>query len=244
MTTATAASLAPRPEAIASASSGRLPRAAGIAYLVTIVASIPAQFYFYAPVLTDPDYVTGAGADGRVLTGGALEVLTALACVATAVALYPLTRRHSPGAAIGFVAARTLEAALIAVGIVSTLSVVTLRDDTASAAEAAALTTTAKALVAVHDWTFLLGPGVMPGVNALLLGYALYRSRLVPRLIPATGLVAAPLFLTAGLLTVLGINTQVSLWTALVTAPIFVWELSLGLWLTFKGTATATRIHR
>jgi hypothetical protein len=107
------------------------------------------------------------------------------------------------------------------------------------------LTTTAEALVAVHDWTFLLGPGVMPGINALLLGYVLYRSRLVPRLIPATGLLAAPPFLTAGLLTVLGINTEVSLWTALVTAPIFIWELSLGLWLTFNGTASTTRwTHR
>jgi hypothetical protein len=123
MTTATAAATEPRPDVTASASSGGLPRAAGIAYLVTILASIPAQFSFYAPILTDPDYVTGAGADGRVLTGGALEVLTALACIATAVALYPLTRRHSPTAAIGFLAARTFEAALIAVGIVSMLSV-------------------------------------------------------------------------------------------------------------------------
>jgi len=112
---------------------------------------------------------------------------------------------------------------------------VTLRQPDAAGAEAAARVVASEALVAVHDGTFLLGPGVMPGVNALLLGYLIYRSRLVPRLIPLIGLAGAPLFLLAGAATLIGINEPASIWTVLATLPIFVWELSLGVWLLVKG---------
>jgi hypothetical protein len=208
---------------------------AGVLYLITIIASIPAQFVFYDPVLSDPGYVIGPGADVRVLWGGLFELITALACIGTAVVLFPVVKRQHEGAALGFVTARVFEAALIVVGIVSLLSVVTLRQSGATGAEATSLVTTAHALVAIHDWTFLLGPGVMPGVNALLLGYLLYRSGLVPRIIPVIGLVGGPLILAAGTATLVGLNEQVSVWSAIATAPIFVWELSLGIWLAVKG---------
>ena len=208
---------------------------AGVLYLITIVASIPAQFVFYDPVLSNPDYVIGSGADTRVLWGGFFEVITALACIGTAVVLFPVVKRQNEAAALGFVTARVFEAALIVVGIVSLLSVVTLRQAGATGAEATSLVTAARSLVAIHDWTFLLGPGVMPGVNALLLGYLLFRSGLVPRIIPVIGLIGAPLILAAGTATLLGVNEQVSVWSGIATAPIFVWELSLGVWLVVKG---------
>jgi hypothetical protein len=213
----------------------RIALVAGVMYLITIVASVPAQYVNYAPVLTNARYVLGAGADTQVLWGGLLEVVTALACIGTAVVLYPVVRRQHEGAALGFVTARVLEAALIVTGIVSMLSVVTLRQPGATGADAAARVVTAQSLVAVHDWTFLLGPGLMPGVNALLLGYLMYRSRLVPRAIPTIGLVGAPLFLLAGAATIVGLNEGTSVWTVLATLPIFIWELSLGVWLLVKG---------
>ena len=208
---------------------------AGVLYLITIIASIPAQFVFYDPVLSNTDYIVSSGADTRVLWGGLFEVITALACIGTAVVLFPVLRRQNEAAALGFVTARVFEASLIVVGIVSLLSVVTLRDAGATGAEATSLVTTAQMLVAIRDWTFLLGPGVMPGVNALLLGYLMYRSGLVPRVIPVIGLIGAPLILAAGTATLLGLNEQVSVWSGIATAPIFAWELSLGVWLMVKG---------
>lgn len=209
---------------------------AGGFYLITIIASIPA-LALYGPVLNNPDYIVSSGADTRVLWGGFLEVITALACIGTAVALFPVVKRQNEGVALGFVAARVLEADVIVVGIVSLLSVVTLRQNLAGAAgtDAASLVTTGKALVAIHDWTFLLGPGLMPGVNALLLGYLMYRSRLVPRVIPVLGLIGAPLLLASATATMLGIYPQVSVWSAIATIPIFAWEPSLGVWLVVKG---------
>jgi hypothetical protein len=207
--------------------------AAGTFYLISIVASIPA-LALYDPVLNHSDYIVGSGADSRVLLGGLLEVITAIACIGTAAALFPVVKRYGEGLALGFVASRTVEAAVIVVGVVSILSVVTLRQDPAGA-DAASLVTAGKSLVAVHDWTFLLGPGLIPGVNALLLGTLLYRSGLVPRIIPLAGLIGAPLLLISGTAVLFGLYEQLSAWSAIATIPIFLWESSLGVWLVVKG---------
>lgn len=130
-----------------------------------------------------------------------------------------------------------LEAAIIVIGVVSLLAVVTLRQDLAGAAgtDPATLITTGRALVAVRDWTFLLGPSLMPGINALLLGWLLYRSGLVPRLIPVLGLVGAPLLLASAIAALFPGNQPVTVLAAVATVPIFVWELSLGVWPVVKG---------
>jgi hypothetical protein len=148
--------------------------------------------------------------------------------------LFRVLKRQSETLAIGFITSRVLEAAIITVGVVSLFAVVALRQDFAGADDAS-LTAAGTALVAVRDFTFHLGPGVMAGVNALLLGTLMYRSGLVPRAIPLAGLIGAPLLIAAKVATILGVNDDTTVWSLLALAPIFFWELSLGLWLTFKG---------
>ena len=213
----------------------KLALAGGIAYLMTFIFSIPAVF-LYGPVLSDPAYILSAGADSQVLLGALFDLITALACIGTAVALYPVIKRQSGAASIGFVSTRIFEAAVIVIGVVCLMAVVNLRQAGAAAGtDASALAAVGQGLVAVRDVTFLVGPGVMPGLNALLLGYVLYRSRLVPRAIPAMGLIGAPLFLVLAAASILGLNEQASVASGIAVIPIFFWELSLGLWLTFKG---------
>jgi hypothetical protein len=209
--------------------------AAGVLYLVTFATSIPA-LGLYDGVLNDPGFVVGAGGSGGVLWGAFLEVILGLAGIGTAVALYPVAKRHSERAALGFVTARVVEAAMIFVGVVSLLAVFTLRQDVAGAgADTASLVTTGRALVAVHDWTFLLGPGFMSAVNALCLGTVMYRSRLVPRIIPTVGLVGAPILLASSTASLFGAFDQVSAPAMVLALPIAAWELSLGIWMTAKG---------
>ena len=215
-------------------SSRRTALVAGVLYLVTFASSIPAVFLL-DPVLNDPAYVVGPGADAQVRLGCLLDLVNAFACVGTAVALFSVVKREHEGLALGFVAARMYEAAVILIGVVSLLAVVSLRDAGATGAKADALTATAHGLVSVRNWTFLLGPSLAPALNAALLGALLYRARLVPRLIPTVGLIGAPLLLTSTLATLLGINQQMSAFTALATLPIFLWELSVGLWMTVRG---------
>ena len=205
----------------------------GLFYLITFAASIPAVFLL-DPVLNDPGYILGPGADTQVVWGCVLDVVNALAAIATAVVLFPVVKRQSESLALGFVTSRMVEAAVILIGVVSLLTVVTLRQPGATGAEADSLLTTGHALVAARDWTFLLGPNVMAGVNALLLGTLMYRSGLVPRAIPAMGLVGAPLLLAVTIASIFGLTEHGSGWW-LVAAPIFFWELSLGLYLVIKG---------
>ncbi|MGY1680555.1 DUF4386 domain-containing protein [Geodermatophilus sp. SYSU D01176] len=209
----------------------------GLLYVITFAASIPAAFYFLAPVLDNPDYVLGSGSDARVITGGLLDVVTAIAGIGTAVVLFPVVRRQNRTLALGFVTSRLLEAAIIVIGVVSLLAIVTLRKDFAGApgADTDSLSTTAASLVAVRDFTFHLGPGFMAAVNALLLGSLMYRSGLVPRVIPVMGLIGAPLLLAAKIATVYGVNDDSTMWSVIALAPIFFWELSLGIYLVVRG---------
>lgn len=206
---------------------------AGAFYLITFAASIPAVVLL-GPVLGNPDYIVSAGADTQVLWGCLLDVVNALAGIGTAVALFPVVKRQNEALALGFVTSRMLEAAVIMIGVVSLLAVVTLRQDV-TGADAASLVTAGKSLVAVRDWTLLLGPGLMPALSALLLGSLMYRSRLVPRVIPTIGLIGAPLLLASDIATLFGVFGQFSSPALFLALPVAAWELSLGVWMVVKG---------
>ena len=209
--------------------------AAGIAYLVTFAASIPA-LPMLAPLLDDPaGYALTGGADTQVAVGALLDTINAIACIATAVAVFPVVKRQNESLALGFVASRLMEAAIIMVGVISLMSVITLHQDVAGTAGTdAAISTTGQALVAVRDWTFLFGPDVCAGMNALLFGTLLFRSRLVPRWIPTLGLIGGPLLLAASALTVLGVVEAGSIWFIGVL-PLATWEFSVGVYMAVKG---------
>jgi hypothetical protein len=209
-------------------------RAAGIFYILTFASSVPAAFYFLSPILDDPHTVLGAGQDTRVNIGCLLDVVNALTAVASAVAVYPVVKRQNQSLALGFVTSRMFEAAVVMMGVVSLLAVVTLRQN-AGGADEGSLLATSQGLVALRDYTFQFGPNMCAAVNALLFGTLLYKSRLVPRVLPIMGLTAAPLLIGATVATVLGLTEQGSAWFAPGGALVFVWELSVGTYMAVKG---------
>ena len=201
---------------------------AGALYLLTFV-SIP-TLALYRPV-RDPKFIVGPGPDTGVYFGGMLELIVALACIGTAVALYPVVKRQNEGLALGFVGARVLEAGTIFAGVACLLSVVTLRQ---AGAGADALVT-GHALVAMYDRLFLVGQSFMPALNAVLLGSLLYQSRLVPRVLPLLGLIGAPLLVASDITVLFNLLGSTSTPVALAALPIALWEFSLGVWLVVKG---------
>ena len=221
-----------RPTATTARSSRSTARIAGWLYLVTFLTSIPARI-LYDPALQS-DYILGSSSTTGVQLGTLLDVLCALAGIGTAVVLYPLVKRQSEGLALGFVTSRVLEASALFVGAASLLAVVTLRTADASA-DPAVLAPIGDALVALHNWAYLVGPGLLAGVNALLLGTLMYRSRLVPRPIPMLGLIGAPLILVSGVATMFGTFDQFSPAAGILGLPVALWELSVGAWMAFKG---------
>jgi hypothetical protein len=208
---------------------------AGWLFIVTFVVSIPAALVLYTPVLDHARYVLGGGADRWIEVGALLEMILIVANIGTAVALFPILKRQSEGLALGYVTARIMESAFIAVGLLSLLAIVTLRQN-AAGADAGSLVTAGRSLVAVHDWTFLLGPGWVVGVgNGLLLGYLMYRSGLVPRGMAILGLIGGPLIILSGTAVLLGLFDAGSAPQVIATVPEFFWELSLGIYLVVKG---------
>lgn len=201
---------------------------AGVLYLLTFV-SIP-TLALYSHV-KGANYITGSGPDTAAIVGGILEIIVALAGIGTAIALYPVLKRQNEGLALGLVASRILEASTMFVGVAFLLSVVTLRQTGAGTSALA----TSHALVALYDRIFLLGQSFMPALNDLLLGFLLYQSRLVPKILSLIGIIGA-VPLVAGYIAVLfGLIGQHAPLAGLAALLVALFEFSLGIYLIVKG---------
>jgi hypothetical protein len=219
-------------------------RVAGVLFLITFITAILALWLFQ-PVLDDPaGYIAGAGADNRILLGAFMELLLIIANVGTAVVLFPILKRQSETGAIGYVTARLVECAFIAIGLFAVLAVVSLGQDASGGASVgqdavgsgAGAGAVGAALAAIKDWTFVLGPGFIVGVgNGLLLGYLMYRSGLVPRHLAVLGLIGGPLVCASGIAVMFDVFDQGGTGQGIATIPEFIWELGLGIWLIVKG---------
>jgi len=206
----------------------------GVLFILTFITSIVGELA-YGPVLSDPNYVTGAGADTGALVGALFEMFLIITNIGCAVVLFPLLKRQNETLALGYVTARLVECTFILIGIVSVLAVVTLRQHGGSA-DASSLVTVGASLIAIKNWTFLLGPGFVDGIGTgLILGWLMYRSGLVSHRMALFGVIGGPLLAASGIAVLLGVIPQQSVWQGVATIPEVIWEGFLGLWLTFKG---------
>lgn len=200
-------------------------RAAAGLFLITWVTSVAA-----VPLYGGSAFGTDALLAGRtsVLAAGLLEVVLAAAVVGTAIALYPLLRPFSPAVAAGYLALRTLEAAVILSGVVAILPAVARPATDAAPGLDAHLV---QALHLVHDWTFLVGPGLLNPINAALLATLLLRRRLVPRIVPWLGLGGAVVVAAMNLAVMFGLTKPVPA----LAVPLFAWEIGLAATLFVRG---------
>jgi branched-subunit amino acid transport protein AzlD len=202
--------------------------------VVTFVTSIPAYFILYAPVRDNPSSITGAGPDptASVALGAVLELILIIANVGTAVVPYAVFKRYSETLALGYLAARLTEAMFIAIGIISLLAFLFMRQEGTVGADAAL----GAAVVAIYDRAFLIGPGFFAGVaNGIILGYLMYRSGLVPRGMAVLGLIGGPLVAASGIAVMFDVIERGSALQGVATIPEFIWELSFGIYLIVKG---------
>jgi hypothetical protein len=200
-------------------------RFAGALYFVTHVTSVAAAV-LYGGSGFDP--TAGLASRGSVLLGALLEIVLAVAVVGTAAALYPLIRGYSGGTAAAYLGLRTLEASVILVGVVAVLPIVARP---ATLAAPALSPEVGSALHLLHDWTFLVGPGLVVPVHTVVLAALLLRRRLVPRYIAVLGLVGGPL---VGLMNV-GVMFGVTGVLAAAVIPVFAWEITLAVHLIVRG---------
>lgn len=210
---------------------------AGVFFIIAAVAAITGAL-LYDPILKNPDYIIQTRPlEAQVLWGAFFEILTALAVIGTPLALYPVLKKYNDRMALACVGFRLLEAAMILVGILSLLAMVSLNHEFIKEADpnTASYLIAGKSLKALHDWTFTFGPNILLGPSTFMTAYLLYSSRLVPRFISILGLAGGPLIFGCGILVMFGVFPQVSHWAGLLAIPVFLYEMSLAIWLLTRG---------
>ncbi|MGQ7889173.1 DUF4386 domain-containing protein [Paenibacillus sp. WC2504] len=149
----------------------------------------------------------------------------------------PLLRKYNETIALWHLCFRFLEAVIITVGVISVLCLVTLSREfvATGASEIASFQVSGTLLKAIHDWTFMLGPLFMLGINTIMYSYIFYKSKLVPRFISILGMTGATLVFIYALLVMFGVIQQVSVWGAILALPVAANEMILAVWLIFNG---------
>ena len=218
-------------------STQRTARIAGLFFIGTFVFSIPAVLLYNPALKGHHNYILGSGFDARISTGAFLEVLLAICNIATAVVIYPIVKRVNQAVSLGYVASRTVESTIIVMGLISLMSVVTLRHDLAgTGVDPGTLKLAGRSLVAFHEWTFLLGPQFCAGFgNGLLLGYLMYKSQLVPPRMALVGMIGGPLAFFGGVLALFNVLDDPSAGLFVLTIPEIVWEAFIAIYWTFVG---------
>ncbi|PYI54548.1 DUF4386 domain-containing protein [Paenibacillus flagellatus] len=221
----------------------------GVLFLLAAVTAV-IGLVLYDPILNGPDYMTrGAEHANRIILGAIMELVLVVSAIGTATTMFPLLRTYNETIALWHVCFRFLEAVVITIGIISVLSLLTLSREyvAAGAPDIASFQPSGTVLKAIHDWTFMIGPNFLLGVNTIMYSYIFYKSGLVPRFIPVLGITGSILVFAASLLEMFGVFPQLSVWGALMSLPVAANEMTLAVWLLAKGfneSALASLIAR
>jgi len=213
------------------------PQQIGWLFIVATAAGI-LSVVTMSSTLGDEQLLEAVYADqGSLLLGHMLLFVMLVAMVGTAVLLWPVLRPHSETLALSYVLARSLEVVVIAIGLVVGLLLVPLSWSAADAGGAglAGTDVLAKTLKNASDWSGYLGAQMVFSLSALVLNWAFFRYRLVPRWLSVWGLIAVPLMFASGLLVMFeSLNSSASALNALVI-PLAVQEMVMAVWLIVKG---------
>lgn len=176
---------------------------AGILYLVTHVTSVLAVVAY---------------AQGWIRAGVTLEFALAIGCAGTGVLLWRLLRAHGPARALTFATLRAVEAAVILAGALPML---------ASAWSPSTAGLAAATATALHTAAFLVGQGLVIGVNTVVLGWLLWDARILPRALAGLGVAGGALVLASDLAQLWGAIPLNGAVAGVAAAPIFGFELWL-----------------
>lgn len=209
----------------------------GVLFLLAAAAAIIGVL-LYNPILNSPDYLNNGAAHGsQVILGALMELLLVVSAIGTATTLFPILRKYNETIALWHVCFRFLEAIVITVGIISVLALLTLSREfvMAGSADSVPFNATGISLIAIHDWTFMLGPLFLLGINTIMYSYIFFKTKLVPRFISILGITGAISVFICALLVMFGIIEQVSLWGGILALPVAANEMILAVWLITKG---------
>lgn len=184
-----------------------------------------------------PDYLNQISAnENSIIIAMFIELIWALAVVGIVVTLFPILKMVSEVLALSFSALRFIEAICNFFHLIILLGLLTLSQEYAAAGFPAAsyFQTAGNLFLALREWTFLIGAGLVWSLSALILNYILYQGRLVPRWLSAWGVIGAALSLANYLPEFFGIDS-----VEILFLPIALQEMVFALWLIIKGVKTS-----
>lgn len=210
----------------------KIARIVGVFFIVATVAS-SLGFVILDPILMAPDILVAFSANStQAILGVFLLLINCAAIVAIPVMLFPILKKQSEIGAVGYLGSRIIESAILTVGAISLLLLWTLSQESVQAAvhDPSRFETWGTRLLAVYDWSLLIGIMIVFSLTALILNYLFYQSKLIPRWLSGWGLIGALLLLAAGLLEIFGLSPS-EIWSL----PIASQEMVLAVWLIIKG---------
>src|SRR2546429_6032355 len=209
-------------------------------FLVTGVVSIFGAFFVLNPILNGSDYLARVFPNsGAVELGSLLWSINNIGIVFIAVFAFGVLRKLDETLAVGYLAARIVEGAIMMLGIAATLLLIPLSQEVlnASAPQNSWFLSIGDVL---RQAKFLGLTGLsfpLLGLVGLLFTWMLFRFRLVPRVISVVGLIGYALVFLSGMGNWFGvIDPSVGGNGAFLAIPVAVFEIILlPFWLLFRG---------
>ena len=212
-------------------------RVVGLVYLAGFVVGIGAEM-LVQPLLGAPNRLAAVSASSMTVAIAAILWLMAVIGDAThGVLMYPILKRYNERIAVGYLAARIMDAVFIAIMVLLILFQIPLANEYVKAAASDSLYLQALSTVLVHasKYAYQIGMSTL-GVSGLMLCYTLYRARLIPRVLAIWGLVGYGVILVGMLSEIAGLGLGVELASSL---PGGLWEVFIGVWLLAKGFSSS-----
>jgi hypothetical protein len=166
-----------------------------------------------------------------VAIGAVLWLLAVAGDAAHGVLMFPLLKQQSERMAVGYLAARIMDALFIAMMVIFILLQIPLGSAylKAAASDAAYLQALSTLFTQGQLYVYEIGMSTL-GVSGLLLCYTLYQAKLLPRWLAVWGLVGYAIILCGMLSALMGSGLG-----DLSSLPGGLWEMFVGVWLIVKG---------
>ena len=204
-------------------------------YLAGMVLGIGGNMLIQS-ILTAPDPLQAIAASSTLLAIGAVCWLATVAGdAAHGVLMFPVLKRHSERSAVGYLAARIVDAVIVAV--MTLLIVIQIPVGVeflkAGASDTSYLQGLSAVLTQANLYAYDFGMTAL-GVAGLILCSAFLRTGLVPRPLAVWGLAGYAIILAGSVLQILGLQLN-----SIHAIPGGLWEVFIGVWLIVKGFSTS-----
>lgn len=211
-------------------------RVVGAVYLAGFVVGIAGDILIKS-VVGAPNHLSTVSANSMTVAIGAVLWLMAVAGdAAHGVLMFPVLKQYSGRMAIGYLAARIVDAVFIAVMVLFVLIQLPLGSEylKAAAPDASYLQVLSTVFAQASQYAYAIGMSAL-GLAGLMLCYTLYKAKLVPQPLAVWGIVGYAIIFCGMVSEIMGSGLGL-----ISSIPGGLWEAFMGVWLIAKGFSSSS----